>query len=106
MKTDIYSMHFDRLLYILTNCKTGLTMITTQKKAIKDLIDLANYNPKWSNEAKTEIAHIKSALGNNLITDIQHIGSTAIPDIKSKPIIDIIIGVTSFDNIKKNSLNR
>lgn len=76
-------------------------MITTQQKAIQDLIELANHNPKWSSKAKTEIAHIKSTLGNDFIIDIQHIGSTAIPNIKSKPIIDIMIGVTSFDNMEK-----
>ena len=31
--------------------------------------------------------------------DIQHIGSTAIPAIKAKPIIDIVVGVTDFDKV-------
>lgn len=38
-------------------------------------------------------------LGEDAI-DIQHIGSTAIPAIKAKPIIDIVVGVTDFDRIK------
>ena len=38
-------------------------------------------------------AHLHDAI------DIQHIGSTAIPAIKAKPIIDIVVGVTDFEEI-------
>lgn len=41
---------------------------------------------------------LKSILGDDAI-DIQHIGSTAIPAIKAKPIIDIVVGVTDFDKV-------
>lgn len=33
------------------------------------------------------------------MVDIQHIGSTSIKNIKSKPVIDIIVGVTNFENV-------
>lgn len=68
----------------------------------KDSINLVKHNPKWLDKAKLEIAHIKNTLANKLIVDIQHIGSTAIPNIKSKPIIDIMIGVTSLCHKKEN----
>lgn len=41
---------------------------------------------------------LKSILGDDAV-DIQHIGSTAIPAIKAKPIIDIVVGVTDFEKI-------
>ena len=44
------------------------------------------------------IKTLKSILGDDAI-DIQHIGSTAIPVIKAKPIIDIVVGVTDFERI-------
>ena len=42
---------------------------------------------------------LKSILGDDVI-DIWHIGSTAIPEIKAKTIIDIVIEVTDFEKIK------
>lgn len=54
---------------------------------------------KYLDKTPTQtIETLKSILGDDAI-DIQHIGSTAIPAIKAKPIIDIVVGVTDFDRI-------
>ena len=42
---------------------------------------------------------LKSLL-NDVAIDIQHVGSTAIPNVWAKPIIDIIVGVETLDSIK------
>ena len=60
----------------------------------KGSVQLLNYNPKWAELYDKEKNHIKGHIGN-LILDIQHIGSTAIPGLKAKPIIDIAIKVKS-----------
>ena len=52
----------------------------------------ANFNHK----AASGCSNVKDVV--NAI-DIQHIGSTAIPAIKAKPIIDIVVGVTDFDKV-------
>ncbi len=44
------------------------------------------------------IKTLKSILDDDVI-DIQHIGSTAIPAIKAKPIIDIAVGVILIEYI-------
>jgi len=66
----------------------------------KDHIDLAPYNPEWPALAKNEIEDIKSLFPKGLIIDIQHVGSTAIPGLSAKPVIDIQIGVPSLDIAK------
>lgn len=51
-------------------------------------------NPDWSEWANEEILEL-SVLLKDYSPIINHIGSTAIPDIKAKPIIDILIEISA-----------
>ena len=62
-------------------------------------VRLAAHQGEWINEAENTIKELKSLLGDTAI-DIQHIGSTAIPLIHAKPIIDIVIGVQKLSDIQ------
>jgi GrpB-like predicted nucleotidyltransferase (UPF0157 family)/RimJ/RimL family protein N-acetyltransferase len=66
----------------------------------KDHVELVPYNPEWSTLAQKEMAKLKTIFPANKIIDIQHIGSTAIPGLSAKPIIDIQIGVSSLEDMK------
>lgn len=55
-------------------------------------IVLAAYNPDWSEWANEEILEL-SALLKDYTPLINHIGSTAIPGIQAKPIIDILVEI-------------
>lgn len=61
-------------------------------------VQLVPHDKYLDKTATQTIETLKSILGDDAI-DIQHIGSTAIPAIKAKPIIDIVVGVTDFDRI-------
>ena len=58
---------------------------------------LLDHDAAWEIEAKRTIEVLRSILGN-VIYDISHIGSTALP-IKAKPIIDIAIALLSLNDI-------
>ncbi|MFS8144554.1 GrpB family protein [Rhizobium sp. BR 249] len=60
-------------------------------------VRLSDPNAKWREAYLLEEARIRNALAP-LALDIQHFGSTAIPGIKAKPIIDIMIGVPRFED--------
>ncbi|KQV63955.1 GrpB family protein [Rhizobium sp. Root1220] len=60
-------------------------------------VSLAEPNPLWQEAYTREAKAIRQALGDKAI-DIQHVGSTAIPGIKAKPIIDILVGIERFDD--------
>jgi GrpB-like predicted nucleotidyltransferase (UPF0157 family)/RimJ/RimL family protein N-acetyltransferase len=63
----------------------------------KDHVNLVPYNSEWPFMAQTEIERIKSVLPVDAIIDIQHVGSTAIPGLSAKPILDIQIAVLSLE---------
>jgi GrpB-like predicted nucleotidyltransferase (UPF0157 family) len=55
-----------------------------------DSIYLANYDPGWPAMFEEERARLQAAIGA-WAADIQHVGSTSIPGIAAKPIIDIAV---------------
>jgi GrpB-like predicted nucleotidyltransferase (UPF0157 family)/GNAT superfamily N-acetyltransferase len=55
-----------------------------------DSIELTEYNSEWPKMAALEIKMLREILPEEHIVDIQHVGSTAIPGMLSKPIIDSI----------------
>lgn len=58
-------------------------------------VKILRYNPKWRASAVKEINALKKVSGS-IILNIQHIGSTAIPGMSAKPIIDIDVAVKSL----------
>lgn len=59
---------------------------------------IENYSPEWPKKYELEAEKIKAVLGDD-VKDIQHIGSTSIPGVISKPLIDIGVLVDSIDDI-------
>lgn len=58
-------------------------------------ITIADYNPDWPDQFATEKAQLMAIVGD-YVADIQHIGSTSVPGLGAKPVIDIMIGVRSL----------
>lgn len=70
----------------------------TDQNSSDDAVYIVDYNPQWTKLAEEEVAVLKKLfLNQNWIIDIQHIGSTAIPGMAAKPIIDIYIGASSIE---------
>ncbi|PSN15176.1 hypothetical protein C7293_08435 [filamentous cyanobacterium CCT1] len=55
-------------------------------------------NPQWGKDFAAEAAQIALALGDNVV-QIYHIGSTAIPNIYAKPVIDLLVEVNDIDQM-------
>lgn len=59
-------------------------------------VQLVDPTPLWQSFYLDEEQRIRHVIGH-LILDIQHVGSTAIPGIKAKPIIDMMAGLPRLD---------
>jgi GrpB-like predicted nucleotidyltransferase (UPF0157 family) len=53
---------------------------------------LAEYDPAWPAAFEREAARIRSVLGERALV-LEHIGSTSVPGLAAKPIIDILLVV-------------
>jgi GrpB-like predicted nucleotidyltransferase (UPF0157 family) len=55
-------------------------------------IELAEYDPKWPRLFEREAERIRAALGTQALR-IEHVGSTSVPGLAAKPLIDIVLVV-------------
>ena len=60
-------------------------------------IDLADYDPAWPDLFTRESDRIRSTLGN-VARALEHVGSTSVPGLAAKPIIDIVLVVSDSAN--------
>ena len=65
-------------------------------------VEVVRHNPKWGEKFKIEAQKINNILGENIIA-IHHIGSTAIPNIYAKPIIDILVEVKDLVKVDERN---
>ena len=63
------------------------------------IVELYDHQIEWEQNAKETIEYLKNKFGDSII-DIEHIGSTSIKTIKAKPIIDLVVGIKDFGNLK------
>jgi GrpB-like predicted nucleotidyltransferase (UPF0157 family) len=62
-------------------------------------IIICDYDPAWPLQAATAMGAIRSALGDRLLA-IEHVGSTSVPGLAAKPILDLMAGVPSLDEAR------
>ena len=60
-------------------------------------IVIVDYDPEWTAGFKEEVSKILGAIGDKLVA-IEHIGSTAVPGLGAKPIIDIMFAVGAISD--------
>ena len=57
-------------------------------------IEIVDYDPRWPLLYESEAERIRQACAG-VIVAIEHIGSTAVPNLSAKPILDIMPGVAA-----------
>jgi len=55
-------------------------------------VRLAEYDPGWPGQYELEAAKVRATLGGRVLL-LEHIGSTSVPGLAAKPVIDILLVV-------------
>ena len=69
-----------------------------------DEIEIVSYDPRWPTLFAAEAARIRAAVGGQLIAAIEHFGSTAVPGLSAKPVIDILVAVRSLAQARQEAV--
>ena len=71
------------------------------EELVKEEISIVTYDLSWPKMFEDEAAFLHKKLPQHLLKRIEHFGSTAVPDLSAKPIIDILVEVSSLEETKK-----
>ena len=63
-------------------------------------IIITDYREAWRTEFATIATHLRTILGNEVLR-IDHIGSTSVPDLAAKDVIDIQLTVANLDRLQR-----
>jgi GrpB-like predicted nucleotidyltransferase (UPF0157 family) len=66
------------------------------RRVVREEVSIAPYDPRWPDSFRREKEHLLSCLPVDLVRRIEHFGSTAIPGLAAKPIVDILVEVTTL----------
>lgn len=64
---------------------------------MSDPVVIVDYNPAWPEMYREEERRVLGAIGPCVVA-IEHVGSTAVPGLCAKPIIDIMVGIRSLSD--------
>ena len=71
------------------------------QRVVQEEVAIVPYDCGWPEAFQREREHLLRFLPNYLIRRIEHFGSTAVPGLAAKPIIDILVEVSDLQATKK-----
>jgi len=63
-------------------------------------VDITPYSPEWPMQFEKEREFLTNILPGSIVRRIEHFGSTAVPGLAAKPIIDILVEVSNLEDTK------
>jgi len=85
---------------------TSLSWISASGTPAADAVRLQEYDPSWPRQYKEFERSLWEAFGANLVLRVEHYGSTAIPGMPAKPIIDVLVEVADLAQARRRLLPR
>jgi GrpB-like predicted nucleotidyltransferase (UPF0157 family) len=70
------------------------------KRVLQEEVSIVPYDPAWPRMFEEEKKHLLACLPQHLIRRVEHFGSTAIPGLAAKPIVDLLVEVDSLEETK------
>jgi GrpB-like predicted nucleotidyltransferase (UPF0157 family) len=66
-------------------------------RVLKDPIEVVPYDPSWPSLFEEERRRLMECLPGEIVGRIEHFGSTAVPGLAAKPVIDMLVEVRSLE---------
>lgn len=77
------------------------TLAEKVARVVKEEVAVVPHDPGWAEVFERERRHLRSCLPADLLGRIEHFGSTAVAGLPAKPIVDMLVEVTSLEETKR-----
>ena len=74
-----------------------LAVTVGERLPLNSTIHIASYDPAWPSLFAREAKQIRDILGDKVLL-LEHVGSTSVPGLPAKPIIDMVLAVADSDD--------
>ncbi|WP_418648462.1 GrpB family protein [Thauera butanivorans] len=72
------------------------------ERALQERVRIVPYDPAWPASFAAEAAHLRQLLPAELIGRIEHFGSTAVPGLAAKPVVDMLLEVRLMASVAQH----
>jgi GrpB-like predicted nucleotidyltransferase (UPF0157 family) len=69
--------------------------------ARNERVRLTPHDPAWPAAFERERVALEASIGPWVVGAIHHVGSTAVPGLEAKPIVDILVGVEDLESSRE-----
>ncbi|MDR0993751.1 MAG: GrpB family protein [Verrucomicrobiota bacterium] len=69
-------------------------------RVVKEAVEVVPYDPAWPLRFEKEKRHLQNLFPADWIRRIEHFGSTAVPGLCAKPIVDMLVEVRSLEMVR------
>lgn len=69
-------------------------------RVLRDRVEIVSYDASWPAAYEAERRFLEQRFAPELVGRIEHFGSTAVPGLSAKPIIDVLIEVSSLERAR------
>jgi GrpB-like predicted nucleotidyltransferase (UPF0157 family) len=76
------------------------TLAERIERVLQEQVSIVPYDPTWPRKFEQERDHLLGSLPREMLGRIEHFGSTAIPGLAAKPIVDMLVEVSSLEETK------
>jgi len=66
------------------------------ERVVQEEVVICSYDARWPESFRREAEHLRSCLPTDLLRRIEHFGSTAVPGLAAKPVVDMLVEVTDL----------
>jgi GrpB-like predicted nucleotidyltransferase (UPF0157 family) len=79
----------------------GETLEEKIRRLVAEDVAIADYDPRWPELFEQERRHLLECLPADIVGRIEHFGSTAVPGLAAKPVVDMLVEVSDLEATKR-----